>query len=254
MNCQNSLRAFLSDPKLIGFLTCKPSPVYSTCRIRTRKSKPNLLSRHLIDQLLYATLVSFLLLGMFIVIICLSGCGGGRVTEAARNTSSIDLNELNALFEPPNRRAVSPATEGFFLNSLISEFGDIPQVRTYVTLMQKHGNREPLSINEVIALLTANLYLYPSEAKAEVVKTLEAEKAKMEAAGIDFPTTYDYSIWIDITDGDSIEAHYPDGSKKVSGVWREKLPRTIRSIHQVEIDTQQDSTTPEAETANSNTN
>lgn len=107
---------------------------------------------------------------------------------------------------------------------------------------------------QVIALLTADLYLYPSETKAEVVKTLEAEKAKMEAAGIDFPTTYDYSIWLDITNGDSIEVHYPNGSKKVSGVWGEKFPRTILSIHQVEIDTQQDSATPEAETENSNTN
>lgn len=150
MNCQNSLRAFLSDPKLIGFLICKPSPVYSTCRISTRKSKLSLLNGHFAAWFSSAALVSFFFIGMVIAIICLSGCSGGRSAGAAQNTSSIDLNGLNSLSGLPDRRAGTPVTGDFFLNSLISEFGDIPQVRTYVTLMKKLGNKEPLSINEVI--------------------------------------------------------------------------------------------------------
>ena len=113
--------------------------------------------------------------------------------------------------------------------------------------MQKFENRDPLSINEIIVLLAADLYLYPSEAKAGTLKKLEAKKRKMKAAGTDFPTTYDYSIWMDLTDGDNIEVHYRNGSKQVSGVSRKKLPRTIRSIHKVEINTQQNEATPETE-------
>jgi len=36
--------------------------------------------------------------------------------------------------------------------------------------MQKFENRAPLSINEIIVLRAADLYLYPSEAKAETLK------------------------------------------------------------------------------------
>ena len=99
-----------------------------------------------------------LILGMLVILFCSYGCG------TARNTSYMDLNELKALSEPPARRP------------RISEFGDIPQVRTYVTFMQKLENREPLSVNEVIEFLAADLYLYPSEAKAESLKRLEAIK------------------------------------------------------------------------------
>lgn len=252
MNHYNVLSAFLSALKLIGFLTCERSLIYSICRVSTRKSEPTLLNGPFGARSPHTAFVSLLLIASIITILSLSGCGGGRVPEATQNTNSIDLNELEGLFELPDRLLGSPVTRDFFLNSLINEFGDIPQVRTYVALLQKLGNREHLSVDEIIALLAADLYLYPSENKANVVKTLEDAKEKVEAAGIDFPRTYEYSISIDITDGDTIEVHYPDGSKKASGVWKKKLPRTIRSLHRIKIDTQQDDATPEAKTEQNN--
>ena len=105
-----------------------------------------------------------LILGMLVVLCCCYGCG------TARNTNYMDLNELKALSEPPPRRP------------RLSEFGDIPQVRTYVRFMQKLENREPLSVNEVIEFLTAASYLYPSQDKAETLKKLETEKKKNEGS------------------------------------------------------------------------
>ncbi len=104
-----------------------------------------------------------LILGLLVVLFCYYGCG------TARNTNYMDLNELKVLSEPPPRRP------------RLSEFGDIPQVRTYVKFMQKLENKEPLSLNEVMEFLAADSYLYPSQDNAALLKRLEviaAEKAK----------------------------------------------------------------------------
>lgn len=126
----------------------------------------------------------------------------------------MDLKELKRTFTLKESTTNKPPIDNnFSLNSLIDEFGDIPQVRTYFNLQKKLRAKEQITFDEIIALASAALYLYPSEAKAADLKELEAIRSQMGAEALAKPTY----VWIDVTHGDSIEIHYPDGSKKISG-------------------------------------
>ena len=152
------------------------------------------------------------------------------------------LNELNVTFKPHNRSSADlPMGDNFFFNSLISEFGDIPEVQAYGTLQQKLKNKERFTLNDIIALASVNLYLYPSEAKAEELKKLKKVKRMSEAK----ESSEFFVIYMNLAYGDHIEVHYPDGSKKVS------VPagrRTAQFGMPMDTKTQTDEVTPEMET------
>ena len=59
---------------------------------------------------------------------------------------------------------------------LVKKFGDIPQVRTFIRLQRKYLSRKPLIIDEAIALLAADLYLYQHKSTEEHLKYLTKAK------------------------------------------------------------------------------
>ena len=69
-------------------------------------------------------------------------------------------------------------------NPLIKEFGDTPEVRTYIRLTQKLGRGIGLNIDEAIELYTAEVHLYPTPAAKEMLKDLKADKKRYERLGI----------------------------------------------------------------------
>lgn len=161
-------------------------------------------------------LISSIFLGIFVFALCLQGCGSRQVNQSTENIGAMNLNELKEMSKSHDRTMNSPSMgDNFFFNSLIDEFGDIPQVRTYVNLQQKIREKKHLTFDEIIALASAALYLYPSEAKAAGLKELEALKSQVGAE--ELAKAEKFYIWLDLTHGDSIEVHYPDGSKQVSG-------------------------------------
>ena len=184
-------------------------------------------------------LTSTPMLGILVMLFCLYGCASRRISESSKNTDYMALNELNVTFKPHNRSAAAlPMGDNFFLNSLISEFGDIPEVQTYVTLQQKLRNKERFTLDDIIALASVNLYLYPSEAKAEELKKLKEVKRMSEAK----ESSGFFVIYMNLAYGDHIEVHYPDGSKKVS------VPpgrRTAQFGVPMDTKTQTDEVTPE---------
>lgn len=215
-----------------------------------------------IDSLSYKPILGFL-----VMLLWFCGCG------TTRNRSYMDLNELNETFQlsDSSARSLSASVESrlaednFFFNSLISEFGDIPQVHTYYTLQQKiarMGDEVPdkrPTLDDIVAYLTADLYLYPSESKAESLKELEGIKKHLDVEG--YPDTY----YIDLTYGDYLVIHYRDGGKEVSGSQKKKTrrrkkktyrfnyPQTILSIQRPSTNAKQNRTTLGTETGNSNT-
>ena len=69
-------------------------------------------------------------------------------------------------------------------NPLIKEFGDIPEVRTYMRLKQKLGRGIGLNIDEAIELYTAEVHLYRTPTAKEMLKDLKADKKRYERLGI----------------------------------------------------------------------
>ena len=69
-------------------------------------------------------------------------------------------------------------------NPLIKEFGDTPEVRTYIRLKQKLGRSIGLNIDEAIELYTAEVHLYRTPAAKEMLKDLKADKKRYERLGI----------------------------------------------------------------------
>lgn len=78
-------------------------------------------------------------------------------------------------------------------NPLIKEFGDIPEVRTYMRLKQKLKGGAGLTIDEAIALYTAEAHLYPSPEAEEMLADLQTDKQRYERLGLpaDEPVFFD---------------------------------------------------------------
>jgi len=117
---------------------------------------------------------------MLVMLFCCYGCG------ATQNTGNIESSELNELLELGTftRKSRPSAVKGpFTLDSLISQLGDTPQVHTYYTVTKKIIDGEPLTLEEVVAFLNADLHLFPSESKAKGLKALEAMVQHYEAEG-----------------------------------------------------------------------
>ena len=115
------------------------------------------------------------LLGFFTLIILLSGCSVRHVNEPLQNTTTV-----------PNKQetvdADSLTTDPDY--PLIKEFGDIPEVRTYIRLQQKFLYGIGLNVNEAVELYTVEAHLYPSlEAKARL-KSWIKDKERYERLGI----------------------------------------------------------------------
>ena len=115
------------------------------------------------------------LLGFFTLIILLSGCNVRHVNEPLQNTTTVpnkqETVDADSLTTDPD-------------HPLIKEFGDIPEVRTYIRLQQKLERGTGLTIDEGIELYTAQVHLYPTPAAKETLKDLKADKKRYERLGI----------------------------------------------------------------------
>ncbi len=100
-------------------------------------------------------------------------------------------------------------------NPLIKEFGDTPEVRTYIRLKQKLGRGIGLNIDEAIELYTAEAYLYPSDATKANLKRWKKDKERYERLGIsmDRPVLR-YTGETSHSNGKKTISH-PDGSKTI---------------------------------------
>ncbi len=126
-----------------------------------------------------------LIFGILVMLLYFYGCG------TVQNTNYMDLNELNETFQLRHSPTKRPPTS---LQGLISHFGDIPQVHTYLTLREKMEKilegelDEKLTLAEFIDYLTAEVYLYPSKSTAELLERLNVMKKRFDAEGS--PDTY----------------------------------------------------------------
>ena len=145
------------------------------------------------------------LLGFFILITLLSGCGVRHVNEPLQNTTPVDDKQESAKedfiigFHPFKDDPDNPSPH----NPLVRKFGDIPEVRTYIRLNQKFRYGIGLNVNEAIELYTAEAHLYPSlEAKTRL-KAWKKDKERYERLGIltDEPVM-GYNLKTDVGDED----------------------------------------------------
>ena len=123
------------------------------------------------------------LLGFLILITLLSGCSARHVNEPLQSPTpvvdkqeSADVALVNPLTDDPD----NPSPH----NPLIKEFGNVPEVRTYLRLKQKLGRGIGLNIDEAIELYTAEVHLYPTPAAKEMLKDLKTDKKRYDRLGI----------------------------------------------------------------------
>ena len=116
------------------------------------------------------------LLGFFIFMTLLSGCSVRHSDAPLQNTTTVSDKQRESTEADPF--TVDPD------HPLIKEFGDIPEVRTYLRLKQKLGRGTGLTIDEAIELYTAEVHLYPTPAAKETLKDLKADKKRYERLGI----------------------------------------------------------------------
>ncbi len=126
------------------------------------------------------------LLGLFILITLLFGCGVRHVNESLQNTTPVGEKQESPKedfipgFHPFKDDADNPSPH----NPLVRKFGDIPEVRTYIRLNQKFRYGIGLTVDEAIEFYTAEAHLYPSrEAKARL-KSWKKDKERYERLGI----------------------------------------------------------------------
>lgn len=125
------------------------------------------------------------LLGFFVIITVLSGCGARSI-----NTPAQSAKEPFVLFNPLTDDPDNPSPH----NPLIKKYGDIPEVRTYIRYYQKFRSGTPLTVDEAIAFRTADLYLYPYAPTEEILEALKSTKKRHEALGFSADTpVYKYT-------------------------------------------------------------
>ena len=115
------------------------------------------------------------LLGCFLLSLLLSGCSVRHVDAPLQNTTTVPDKQESADSDPLTADPAPP---------LIKEFGDIPEVRTYIRLKQKLGRGTGLTIDEAIELYTAEVHFYSTPAAKETLKDLKADKKRYERFGI----------------------------------------------------------------------
>jgi len=162
------------------------------------------------------------LLGIFMLITLLSGCGARHVHRTVQNTTSLDTQDAKESFVLVNPLKDDPENPSPH-NPLIKKFGDIPQVRTYMRLQQKLLSGTPLTRDEAIAFFAAEFHLYRSPSTAEALKQQKESKKRDEKLGFssDFPVfRYTGQKIIDfsrVNRGGSISVTIidPDGTKTI---------------------------------------
>ena len=162
------------------------------------------------------------LLGIFMLIILLSGCGARQVNRTVQNTTSLDTQDSKAPFTLVNPFKDNPDDPSPH-NPLIKKFGDIPQVRTYMRLQQKMLSGTPLTRDEVIAFFAADFHLYRSPSTAEALRRAKESKKRDKKFGFssDLPVfRYTGKKIIDfsrVNHGGSISVTMidPDGTKTI---------------------------------------
>ena len=150
------------------------------------------------------------LLGFFILITLLSGCGVRHVNEPLQNEPLQNTTPVGDKQEAPKEDFI-PGFNPFKddpdnpspHNPLVRKFGDIPEVRTYIRLQQKFRYGIGLNVDEAVALYTAEAHLYPSLAAKARLKSWKKDKARYERLGIltDEPVM-GYNLKTDISDED----------------------------------------------------
>lgn len=156
------------------------------------------------------------LLGFLIFITLLSSCSGRHVNEPLQSPTPVvdkqaspDVVLVNPLTDDPD----NPSPH----NPLIKEFGNVPEVRTYLRLKQKLGRGIGLSIDEAIELYTAEVHLYPTPAAKETLKDLKTDKTRYERLGIPVHGHLPSYILDAVIDASSeLHQNPPVGDKRVS--------------------------------------
>lgn len=162
------------------------------------------------------------LLGIFMLITLLSGCGARHVNRTVQNTTSLDTQDSKEPFILVNPLKDNPDDPSPH-NPLIKKFGDIPQVRTYMRLQQKLLSGTPLTRDEAIDFFSAEFHLYQSPSTAEALKRQKESKKRDEKLGLSSDLTvfrYTGKKIIDfsrVDDGGSISVTIidPDGTKTI---------------------------------------
>ena len=158
------------------------------------------------------------LLGISIVTLLLSGCSTKHVNAPPQNTTALERQDAKAHFVLFNALDDDPDNPSPH-NPLIKKFGDVPQVRTYIRFKQKLGSGTPLTVDEAIALYTADLYLYPYASTETILKSLKETKKRHEALGFPADTPvlrYTGSTSHDLRRGDNVTRTLPDGTRIIS--------------------------------------
>ncbi len=120
----------------------------------------------------------FTLLVCFMIVTLLSGCSMRHANTTVAPDQQ-DSQEPFVIVNPYRDDPDNPSPH----NPYIKKHGDIPEVRTYLRLKQKLLSGTPLTVDEAIALFTADLYLTPSSAKKETLKGLKETKRRHEKLG-----------------------------------------------------------------------
>ena len=158
------------------------------------------------------------LVGFFIVMLLLSSCSLKPDNASLQNTTVLDKQVPQEPFVPFNSLTDDPDNPSSH-NPLIKKFGNIPEVRTYIRFKQKLGSGTPLTVDEAIALFTADLYLYPYRPTEQILKSLKETKKRHEQLGFPADTPVLRSIGgvtHDLTRGDSVIRNLPDGTRIIS--------------------------------------
>ncbi|MDE0423303.1 MAG: hypothetical protein OXN25_00385 [Candidatus Poribacteria bacterium] len=126
-------------------------------------------------------------LGSFLLIIMFFGCSVKPVEEPLQETRLVDDDK-----QAPPKEDFIPGFHPFMddpdspspHNPLIKKFGDIPEVRTYIRLQQKFRRGPGLTVDEAIALYTAEVFLYDTSEAKRSLKQFKKDKERAQRLGI----------------------------------------------------------------------
>ncbi|MDE0555289.1 MAG: hypothetical protein OXI24_13790 [Candidatus Poribacteria bacterium] len=125
-------------------------------------------------------------LGSLLLIVMFFGCSAKHVKEPLQETRLTGDKEVPPKedfipgFHPFNDDPDNPSPH----NPLVKKFGDIPEVRTYIRLQQKFRSGPGLTIDEAIALYTAEVFLYGTAEAKRSLKQFKKDKERAQRLGI----------------------------------------------------------------------
>ena len=162
------------------------------------------------------------LLGFLILVTLLSGCStkNSGTSDVSRSVQSpaqaLEQHGKEKSLEEPfvlvNVLTDDPDNPSPY-NPLVKKFGDIPEVRTYMRLSQKLMSGASLTVDEAIALFTAELHLYSWETTRDMLKSAVENKERNERLG--FPADSPYLTYTGSSTKDFTKS---DNSAAVTGI------------------------------------